>query len=358
MDNQGAVRDPRSNNFNILRLAAACFVFAGHMALIVGDEPLNTVGFPLHDIGVAILFLIGGYLISKSWKADRHVGRYAVRRFLRFWPPFAVVVLLMTFVTGPMVSDLGFAGYFGSNWWTLYLQNLRFFIIYAQPGVFTKLPRPNVTNGSLWTMPVELLMYILTPLILRNKKRSLKQAMIPVGILCAVDLAVRAFFPDLSIIVYGTDLVPTLHLSVFYALGMLFAHEDAGVLRNPQIGGAAFLVLMLVQGIFKPIRYLVLFVAMPVLVFSFALAPEARFRKLGTQVELSYGIYLYGFFFQQLIVQISLWYGFRWGYMTCLLLSGIPTVGMAMLSSLYVEKPLGRLTKYFCARIGRRVEKA
>ena len=155
----------RENNFPLIRLTAAVFVFAGHMGLILGGQPPLLGGLPLHELGVGMLFLISGYLITKSWLSDPHPLRFAVRRFLRLWPPFAVLVLLLALAAGPLLSSLGPEGYFRSGWGG-YLRNLRFYIVYALPGVFTDLPLPNSMNGSLWTMPVEAGLYVLTPVLL------------------------------------------------------------------------------------------------------------------------------------------------------------------------------------------------
>ena len=155
----------KKNNFNIVRFLGAAFVFAGHMGILMGGAAPLMGSFPLHEIGVAVLFTISGYLITKSWLSDPHPIRFAVRRFFRLWPPFAVLILLMVFVAGPLLSDLGTTVYFESDY-TSYLRNLRFFTAYSLPGVFTTLPAANSVNGSLWTMPVEAFLYIVTPLLL------------------------------------------------------------------------------------------------------------------------------------------------------------------------------------------------
>ena len=106
----------RENNFPLIRLTAAVFVFAGHMGLILGGQPPLLGGLPLHELGVGMLFLISGYLITKSWLSDPHPLRFAVRRFLRLWPPFAMLVLLLALAAGPLLSSLGPEGYFRSGW--------------------------------------------------------------------------------------------------------------------------------------------------------------------------------------------------------------------------------------------------
>lgn len=62
----------RENNFAALRLIAALMVISGHMGYIVGSSIPTLFGRQIQSLGVYIFFLIGGYLITKSWMSDPH----------------------------------------------------------------------------------------------------------------------------------------------------------------------------------------------------------------------------------------------------------------------------------------------
>lgn len=342
------VRESRQNNFNLVRLAAALLVMAGHMGPILGIPELTFAGFGLHTLGVEILFLIGGYLVAGSWLHDPHPLRYGARRFLRLWPPFAAAVLMMTFAAGPLLSSLGSGGYFGS-WWKAYLENLRLYIVYAQPGVFAEQPIPNVTNGSFWTMPVEAALYVITPLLLswivvRKGRKT------PLPVCLALGAALITFGSwldsrrDLNWIVYATDWAAGARLAVFYGIGIICRNEEIRKYFHLQFALPALLAMLLVQQEASWIRYTVMEIALPYVVFSLALAPEPRFRKLGSKYELSYGIYLYGFFFQQLAVLWQRQAGQNWGMTGTLLVSLAMTVPAAWLSCVLIERPMQKIT--------------
>ena len=72
----------RENNFNIIRFMAAIMVMAGHMAYIGGYSLPILWGQGIQSLGVKIFFLIGGYLISKSWLSDPNPLRYSGPFFL------------------------------------------------------------------------------------------------------------------------------------------------------------------------------------------------------------------------------------------------------------------------------------
>ncbi len=295
----------KSNNFSALRLCAACFVFAGHMGMLLGGKTPTFTGFSLHWLGVSMLFLIGGYLVSYSWLMDPHPLRYGIKRFMRLWPPFAVMVLLMTYAAGPLVSDLGVQGYFGS-WYKLYLLNLRFYIVYAQPGVFPDNPIPMSTNGSLWTMPVEAALYVLTPFILSLLGMRRKNV------------------PGRPEDRTSEEKHISLQKAVLFT-AVLFLTEYAG----------------------EPLHFAALYVVFPYLIFSLALAKEPVFAGVGRRLDLSYGIYLYGYFFQQLVIQRMCRAGHPPGYLTALVLSGILTIPAAVLSWFLIEKPSIAIGKLF-----------
>ena len=74
------------NNFNVLRLLAAYMVIVGHMYVLMGHAPEIILGSFVHEIGVFIFFLVGGYLITKSYLSDSNVVRYGIKRIFRIFP--------------------------------------------------------------------------------------------------------------------------------------------------------------------------------------------------------------------------------------------------------------------------------
>ena len=347
-------QESRKNNFNLVRLIGALLVMIGHMGPIMGaDTPV--MGQDLHGIGVEILFLIGGFLISESWLHDPNPLRYGIRRFLRLWPPYAVMILLMTFVTGPLLSELGVSGYFGS-WWSEFLKNLRFYIVYAQPGVFTNHPMPLVTNGSLWTMPVEPVLYILTPLVcllfgIRKKSRRslwMYAAFVVLLIIVGTWLSGQS---EVMWVFYGTSWASALRLGIFFFIGIFCAMEPVRKLFKMQWTPIAFLAIVLVLYEIRPVQYIVMILALPYLVFSLALAPNPLFYKVGRKHDLSYGIYLYGFFFQQLVTQWQRQSGISLGVPASIAISLCLTVPVAFLSNVLVEKKAQQLCQYLITKL-------
>lgn len=348
----------KKNNFNIVRFLGAAFVFAGHMGILMGGAAPLMGSFPLHEIGVAVLFTISGYLITKSWLSDSHPIRFAVRRFFRLWPPFAVLILMMVFVAGPLLSNLGTKAYFESDY-TSYLRNLRFFTAYSLPGVFTTLPAANSVNGSLWTMPVEAFLYIVTPLLLSlvraksGKKASFRAMSVITIIVVAADLYLRAFCTGVQVVVYGTDVLAAYHLIAFYVVGMLFTYEEMKKFLNLQVGTVAMCVLFFVQFSYGPLQYLLLYTILPYFLFSLAFVQEPHFYKFGTKFDITYGIYLYGFFFQQLAVQLVIAGKIPPNYTAAFIASAVPTLAAAFVSYVIVEKPSLKLSRWLLKKMRR-----
>ena len=78
------------------------------------------------------------------------------------------------------------------------------------------------------------------------------------------------------------------------------------------------------------------------------------FWTLGAKIELSYGIYLYGFFFQQLVVFWCLKYGRSWSYMICFGISLALSAGTAVLNCILIENPLLKLSRRLMASMKNR----
>ena len=326
---------------------SSMLVFAGHLGMMLGLTPPLFGGISTHEVGVRALFIIGGYLIAQSWRRDSSIVRYLVRRFFRLWPPFAVAVLLIMFVFAPGFSKLGVKGYFSGEY-LVYLRNLRFYIVYALPGVFTDLPYSNAVNGSFWTMPVEALVYLFLPLVftlagLISKKRRVIILTVLAVVLAAADLYM--IFYEVRIVVYATSLEPAVQLTVFFLAGAILAQPEMEKYLSLQKSLIGMIILMMMQQMYSFARAL-LFVVLPYFVISFATMENPQFGKVGQKTDPSYGIYLYGFFFQQCVVQLKVWYKLPWGYGICFAVSLVPTVLAGILSYKFVEKPSVRLAAW------------
>lgn len=349
-------RNEKENNFNIIRFGASLFVFGGHTARVMGIAAPMFSGYSLHEMGVAVLFMLAGYLVTESWLKDPNVFRYSIKRFFRLWPPFAVMVLIMTFAAGPLVSDIDAAGYFHS-WYLSYLNNLRFYIIYSLPGVFSDLPISNTVNGSIWTMPVEAAMYIVTPVIItlfyihRRSKKSFLITLAFAIVLVFIDLYFIAFYKGPRIVFYNTDIISAHHVAVSYVTGILFTYPQMRRLLDVQKAIAGMGLLLLVSMSPAPILYFLLDLLVPYFIFSFALDQKPVFSGFGRRIDLSYGIFLYGFFFQQLTIKLIQGNAMNLGFLQVLIISVIPTVMTAVLSFYLVEKPSLLCCRYLLKKI-------
>ncbi len=144
----------RDNAFNLLRLAAAFWVFLSHEHLITGAARA-----PRGELGVYVFFSISGFLIARSWDRRSSVLQYLQNRCLRILPALWVVVLATTFVIGPLATHLTPARYFSEPETWRYLLNAVFDLQLQLPGVFTSQSYAPV-NMPLWTLMHEALFYV------------------------------------------------------------------------------------------------------------------------------------------------------------------------------------------------------
>lgn len=209
--------------------------------------------------------------------------RYAVRRFMRIWPPLAAFVLVALLVVGPLATTLPVGDYFSNpDTWT-YLDNLRLDIRYGLPGVFLENPYPGAVNGSLWTLPVEALMYICVPVLLtffgaKSKSKALLALCIAA---CALSCWLRSEYPGVRFVVYGTDWNQAMDIIPFYLIGMVCSRYDIRKYLNLQAAAVLILVLSCSMMSYTAMQA-VLFLALPYIVFSIALArtrSSARWAK-------------------------------------------------------------------------------
>ena len=159
---------PRSNNFDVLRLAFASMVVLFHCYDLSLEPALNWVPHICSaQLAVEGFFAMSGCLIVSSYENSSSLGSYLEKRARRIVPAYWLA-LLFTLLIGVTFSTLPPSAFLrSSDTWKYTLANLGFlnFIHPNLPGLFTQNQAMDAVNGSLWTLKVEVMFYLFVPVL-------------------------------------------------------------------------------------------------------------------------------------------------------------------------------------------------
>jgi peptidoglycan/LPS O-acetylase OafA/YrhL len=338
-----------ANNFDFIRLLAACLVIWYHASCLQGrsTDPLSLLTGNSTDLGalaVSIFFVISGYLITQSFERSKSLLQYAGSRFLRIWPAMFVLCAITACCLGPLVTVDNLPAYFSDNDFRSYFKNCLFLHTYVHlQGVFLHNHYPVVVNGSIWTLPVEAFMYGVTLLlgITRVQKNRFWMTLIFAALVVADMQVFSTPSTVLTPFLWLPPLFATAKFAIMYLAGALYYLYRDSIKLSWQ---AATLVLFVLAGSYHtPHSRFVEYFCIPYLVMFAAYLPVPYLRNAAKYGDFSYGIYLYGFVVQQSIMH------FTQGHISpakFILLSLAISLVCAFLSWNFVEKPALRLKKY------------
>ena len=309
----------RHNNFDAIRILAAFTVVIGHAWPLTGlSSPPHVAGIPIFHLAVYVFFAISGYLITTSWLRSPSVRRYLASRALRIFPALVVVIVVTTFVIGPLVTTSN--SYFSSAQTWGYLQNITLFAAYELPGVFEELPRP-VVNGSLWSLGPEFVCYLCVMVagLLAARFPRARAVLLTVAF-----MAVSLVAPEPLGFIAGS--------MAFFGVGSVIASLRMPLPLWPVLPALAVWIVTgtLVPPLSMPLAWLVV----PYAVVALGTRSTPVLRRFGRFGDVSYGTYLWGFPVQQTVTVafgiLPLWLD---------LLVVVPlTMGIAWISWHVVEK--------------------
>ncbi|HWS77843.1 MAG TPA: acyltransferase [Thermomonas sp.] len=330
----------------MLRIIAALMVIYGHSFVLARDVGTTDVflrnGWPFYsgDIAVMMFFVISGFMVSGSYLARANLADFMTARLLRIVPAFLFVLVACALIVGPLFTTLDAAGYFSSADVHRYItRNLAFSseMAWTLPGVFTD-HRMTSVNGSLWTLPAEMRMYLLVA------------AMGVFGLLRNWRFGTVALLALLVAGVMHPRLLPVhtdwLRLGAFFCVGILAQlHKDRIEIRHD---------VMLALGVLTYISYntqsFVWLLGLSISYFCFWFAYRTRHVELGKLGDPSYGIYLWGWPVQQ--VTVSVFPGIT--PMPNFLASAMAAIALGILSWHFIERPALSLK----GRVGRMIQYA
>ena len=291
----------RRNNFDFLRITATLLVMYTHQFVLQGTvEPVPALPYvSWGGIGVAMFFVLSGFLVTKSWCEDPAPHRYLARRFLRIWPALAVGTLATVFVLGPLVTRLPVGAYWASPETWAYLSALKLFTIHFNlPGVFVDNPYAGGVNGSLWTIPVEVRCYLV--LMLLGWMGALRIRWLSVAALFT--LAFVAFVLGAP----GENASRNWNheLGAFFAAGsVLYLWRDVWMNHAKAVFGIALVLAGVAWAAGWP--YVAIFLALPPGLLAFGNAATPVVCRVGRFGDPSYGLYIFAFPIQQLVVMAT-----------------------------------------------------
>jgi peptidoglycan/LPS O-acetylase OafA/YrhL len=343
------------NAFDALRVAAALAVLYSHSYALYGlPEPAPLAGQTWGSLAVAFFFAVSGFLVCQSWQRDPHMLRFAARRALRIFPGLCVVVLLTALIIGAAFTSFPLAKYLSSSSpWVYIATGVLGLGSPPLTGVFEYNPYPVSTNGSLWTLKYELIMYASLAVFGRfvnraHLKRVCACAFAFFGSLWLfltltgqADLAVP-FVWRLGIEIYVARVA---YLGAFFFAGASFYLNFSRISLSPLVALGLIIAAVMIPN--RVVVMLMLWLAVPYLVIVFAFKAPAIFRKVNG-FDYSYGIYIYAFPIQQMLSPLGVRLGWPWSVV--LLTSVAATITSAAISWHCIEEPALRLKRFIRAR--------
>ena len=305
---RGATFDPaRRNNLDLLRFIAASLVLVDHSYPLTG-RPGHAGPFQYETLGgfaVAIFFVISGFLVAASWQREPALVAFARKRAFRIVPAFALVVSVCALVLGPVLTTLAMKAYFthGQTW--AYLRNLTFVQVhYALPGVFAANPFPYAVNGSIWTLPIEVAMYVLLAAL--GALRLLTRATVTV-LVAALALAWFGWGQQISAAPpLGLAVLPagyTVHLALWFFTGSAYWFWRDRIHYRADAAVALAVLCWLTQQ--TSAGSVLLHAALPYMLIAVATLDVRWMAHFGQRGDFSYGMYLYAFPVQQTLASFG-----------------------------------------------------
>lgn len=276
------------NRFDLIRLLLATGVFAYHAVALAGVDVSGSIELAfarLAEVSIQGFFIVSGALVAGSLDRSSGLGDYAARRVRRLYPAYATIILIPAVISLLITQDWqGVLRYLASN---LVFLN---FLEPTLPGLFESNRFPEV-NGALWTLKIEVMFYMLLPLILLVLRVLQDRWWVAIALLYISGEVWAARLPMIEDAHLGAALSHQLPGQMaFFAMGIALWKCAAHLPRLWALLGLAGAVLTaasLAHPLLEPLRALGL--AGILAAIAFAPGPPLRAARLG---DVSYGLYI------------------------------------------------------------------
>ena len=346
----------RHNNLHLLRIIFALAVIYGHTtAIFAGPRIFPPISWLTHNntycgaLAVNGFFAISGFLVARSYYYNPNLLHWIYSRIFRIYPALWVcLVVLIVYIYFLYNSGISFIDYatdedtvsFIKN--NFFLTNVKFHLPNAFPDAKT-----HSVNGSLWTLPGEMRVYLLffaiallglAPNVKQEKNIFGVSREASLSIVIGIILLISFFAPKYVpfVLHHKNYIAPTR----CFLIGVFFFQFRKHIIFDYKIAiGLIVILSMLIDH-----KELFLFVFWPSVVYMTFYAayglPDVRYYELFG--DYSYGVYIYGWFVQQIVAS---WSFIPNGYVHAAVSMALALV-LAWASWNLIEKPALKAPKY------------
>jgi len=336
------------NNFDVLRIVFAWFVVISHSYFLNNDNISDPLGWMTGNylifsyIGVKGFFVISGYLIFQSLIRSQSVYDYLVKRVLRIFPGLIMALVLSLLALYFVYPSNNLPYLLNPEIYTYFTDNVLLFKSHFNiPGVFEGM-RSKAVNGSLWTIKFEFLCYLFLLLVFPFRK-STKIFTLIITILLGCCIFLPIFFSTwVHAVQRPIQLELLLELGSYFFMGSFWACFTWDEIPFKKWAFATSVTIILLCILFKTDR---IFLMIPL---SFVIMHIGKKKSVlaswihNTIGDPSYGMYLYAFPLQQLLI-----YALKPTTIRLLALSTLLSILMGIISWFWVEKRALAMKRYF-----------
>jgi len=327
--------DRYKNNFDILRLLLSLTVVIVHLADLSQIDKLKAFSSYFSSvIAVDSFFIVSGFLIFMSFDKSSSYTQYFLKRVKRIAPAY-VSVIIISAIFLYFISTKSFNEYFTLDFIRYIVFNL-FTLNFIQPtlnGVFEN-NYLQAVNGALWTIKVEIIFYILVPLIayISDKKKLLTYSIIYILAILYSLLMIWLFNSSNSQIFLKLEKQIPSQLAFFISGALIYHFYKYFTSKIIPILVISVIILYIHYNITDIYPLYPISLAVFIISFATQLKYLGNFSKFG---DLSFGIYIWHFPVIQIFINYSLFNNLLLG----LILFAFTLIFIALISWYFIEKP-------------------
>lgn len=340
----------KNNCLNEIQVLAALLVIYNH-SFYLGQGEGGDILYGLLNgrwqfgtLSVACFFILSGFFCSQSYLRGNSFFQYVKKRIIRIFPAMILVIIFCVFIMGPLVTTYSVKDYFLSAETWNYLTGIwPYPLKWNLPGVFETNAYSSSVNGSIWTIPYQLIMYMVLGLmgicgLLRKKNFVFGCFMMTIF----VNLCQNTLFADVNDYFLTLPIKDWCYLSIYFMAGVAAnAFADQIILSRVN----AVIALIVLAFAWYGGEYIIsTSILGTYLLLYLGYSDKLKLKFLKPVSSLSYGIYVFAWPIQQLLVW--LWGGRMNAYLNTILAIPISII-FAWISWVLVEKRMMRLRNVY-----------